>query len=90
MAHPSSPPTCFTSTAWPLYVKLEFRAMTKSQRTRQRAVMISSVIARKSKTGTKPAETLDLSKAANLGPSDGRNRDHPDPFAVEEFADAAD
>jgi hypothetical protein len=41
--------------------------MTKSQRTRQRAVMISSVIARKSKTGTKPAETLDLSKAANLG-----------------------
>jgi hypothetical protein len=42
------------------------------------------------KTGTKPADTLDLSKAANLGPSDGRNRDHPDPFAVEEFADAAD
>jgi hypothetical protein len=30
--------------AWPLYVKLELRAMTKSQRIRESAVMISSTI----------------------------------------------
>src|SRR6516165_5327979 len=41
---PSSRPTRFTSTAWPLYVKLELRAMTKSQRTRDSAVMISSTM----------------------------------------------
>ena len=68
MAHPEFAAGLFhIDSPWTLYVKLEFRAMTKSQRTRQRAVMISSVIARKSKTGTKPAETLDLSKAATLG-----------------------
>src|SRR6516165_7892838 len=41
---PSSRPTCFTSTDWPLYVKLLLRAMTKSQRIRDSAVMISSTI----------------------------------------------
>src|SRR5215831_10113770 len=41
---PSSHPTCFTSTAWPLYVKLELRAMTNSQRMRLSAVMISSTM----------------------------------------------
>src|SRR5262249_48373947 len=41
---PSSRPTCFTPTALPLYVKLELRAMTKSQRMRDSAVMISSTI----------------------------------------------
>src|SRR5882672_9958776 len=30
--------------AWPLYVKLELRAMTKSQRMRESAVMISSTM----------------------------------------------
>jgi hypothetical protein len=30
--------------AWPLYVKLELRAMTKSQRMRDSAVMISSTM----------------------------------------------
>src|SRR6266851_4075906 len=41
---PSSRPTCFTSIPWPLYVKLELRAMTKSQRMRESAVMISSTM----------------------------------------------
>src|SRR6516164_9606823 len=41
---PNSRPTRFTSTAWPLYVKLELRAITKSQRTRDSAVMISSTM----------------------------------------------
>src|SRR6516225_1276544 len=41
---PNSRPTCFTSTAWPLYVKLELRAMTKSQRIRESAVIISSTM----------------------------------------------
>jgi len=36
--------TCFTSTAWPLYEKLELRAMTKSHLIRDNAVMISSTI----------------------------------------------
>ena len=43
---PNSRPTCFTSIAWLLYVKLELRAMTKSQRIRDSAVMISSDIAK--------------------------------------------
>jgi hypothetical protein len=34
----------FMSTGWPLYVKLELRAMTKSQRMRESAVMISSTM----------------------------------------------
>jgi hypothetical protein len=44
IAKPSSRPTCFTSTGWPLYVKVELRAMTKSHRMRESAVMISSTI----------------------------------------------
>src|SRR6516165_8556001 len=43
-AYPTSRPTCFTSTDWPLYVKLLLRAMTKSQGMRESAVMISSTI----------------------------------------------
>jgi hypothetical protein len=39
---PNSLPTCFTSTFWPLYVKLELRAITKNQRMRESDVMISS------------------------------------------------
>src|ERR1700722_2464345 len=39
---PSSRPTSFTSTARPLYVKLELRAITNSQRMRDKAVMMSS------------------------------------------------
>ena len=62
---PSSRPTC--SHRQPLDFEPRIPRDDKDQRTRQRAVMISSVIARKSRTGTKPAETLDLSKAANLG-----------------------
>src|SRR5215469_3013257 len=41
---PSSRPTCFTSIAWPFYVKLELRATTNNQRMRESAVMISSTI----------------------------------------------
>ena len=55
MAHPEFAADLFhIGSPWTLYVNLEFRAMTKSQRMRESAVMISSVIARKSKTGTKP------------------------------------
>ena len=35
--------TCLASIAWPLYVTLELRAMTKSQVMRESAVMISSL-----------------------------------------------
>jgi hypothetical protein len=41
---PKSRATCLISTALPLNVKLEFRAMTKSWWFRERAVMISSTI----------------------------------------------
>src|SRR5207245_10209930 len=44
VAHPSSRPTCFTSTGWPLYVKLELRAMATSHLIRDSAVMISSTM----------------------------------------------
>jgi hypothetical protein len=41
MAHPEFAADLFhIDNPWTLYVNLEFRAMTKSQRTRQRAVMI--------------------------------------------------
>jgi hypothetical protein len=40
----SSAPTCFTSTAQPLYVKALLRAMTKNQRTLESAVVISSTM----------------------------------------------
>src|SRR3954468_22084991 len=39
---PNSRPTCFTSTVRPLYVKLELRAITNSQRIRDNAEMMSS------------------------------------------------
>src|SRR4029077_3335044 len=44
VTHPSSRPICLMSTVRPLYVKLELRAMTKSQRDLERAVMMSSAI----------------------------------------------
>jgi hypothetical protein len=44
VTHPSSRPTTFTSTARPLYVKLELRAITSSDLKRDSAVMMSSTI----------------------------------------------
>src|SRR5262245_47601713 len=41
---PSSRPTCLTSTARFLYVKLELRAITNNHRSRQRALVMSSTI----------------------------------------------
>jgi hypothetical protein len=58
MAHPEFAADLFhIGSPWTLYVNLEFRAMTKSQRMRESAVMISSVIAQvknRYKTPLKP------------------------------------
>ena len=44
MRTPSSCATCFASSDLPLYAKLELRAITKNQRNRVSAVIMSSVI----------------------------------------------